>query len=115
VYSLGANAGYAHTFVFKKHFFLTLSLVGGLGLGYTRLEVPDAADPVRWGWHVNNTARIALGYNSARYFAGLSVVNLGMRSQTPVGRTAISYDTGNIRLNFCRRFTVKPPGFLRRR
>jgi hypothetical protein len=115
VYSLGANAGYAHTFVYKSHFFLTLSLVGGLGLGYTRLEVPGAADPVRWGWHVNNTARIAVGYNSARYFVGLSVVNLAMRSQTPVGRSTLSYDTGNIRLNFCRRFTVKPPGFMRRR
>jgi hypothetical protein len=114
VYSLGANAGYAHTFVYKSHFFLTLSLVGGLALGYTRLQVPGAADPVRWGWHVNHTARIALGYNSARYFVGLSLVNLALRSQTPVGRTTISYDTGNIRLNFCRRFTVKPPRFLRR-
>jgi hypothetical protein len=56
-----------------------------------------------------------VGYNSARYFVGLSVVNLAMRSQTPVGRSTLSYDTGNIRLNFCRRFTVKPPGFMRRR
>ncbi len=114
VYSLGANAGYAHTFVYKAHFFLTVSLVGGVGLGTTRLEVPGAKDQAKWGLHLNNTARIALGYNSSRYFVGLSVVNLTMRSQTPVGRTSVSFDTGNVRLNFCRRFAVKPPKFLQR-
>jgi hypothetical protein len=115
VYSLGANAGYAHTFVYKAHFFLTLSLVGGVSLGSTRLLIPGAADPVKLGVHVNNTARVALGYNSARYFVGLSLVNLSMRSPTPERRTAISFDTGNVRLNFCRRFTVKPPRFMRKR
>lgn len=114
VYSLGVNAGYAHTFVYKSHFFLTLSLLGGVGFGSTRLEVRGAADPVKWGFQFNNTARLALGYNSARYFVGFSVVNLAVRSQTPVGRTSISFDTGNVRLNFCRRFAVKPPGFMRK-
>jgi hypothetical protein len=114
VYSLGINAGYAHTFVYKSHFFLTLSLLGGVGFGSTRLEVRAADDPIKWGFQFNNTARLALGYNSARYFVGLSVVNLAVRSQTPVGRTSISFDTGNVRLNFCRRFSVKPPGFMRK-
>jgi len=114
VYSVGANAGYAHTFVYRSHFFLTLSLLGGVGLGFTQLEVPAGEDLHKWGWHFNNTARIALGYNSARYFVGFSVVNLAMRSPSPVGRTSISFDTGNLRFNFCRRFTVKPPGFLRK-
>ena len=114
VYSLGANAGYAHTFVYRSHLFLTLSLLGGVGLGFTRLQVPEAAELTRWGWHLNSTARIALGYNSARYFLGFSVVNLALRSPAPVGRSSVSFDTGNLRLNFCRRFTVKPPGFMRK-
>ncbi len=114
VYSLGINTGYAHTFVYKSHFFLTLSLLGGVGFGSTRLEVRGAADPAKWSFQFNHTARLALGYNSARYFVGLSVVNLAVRSQTPVGRTSISFDTGNVRLNFCRRFAVKPPKFMRK-
>jgi hypothetical protein len=109
VYSFGANAGYAYTFVYKSNFFLSLALVGGVGLGSSRLMEPGAEDLVKTTLHFNTTARAAIGYNSPRYYAGFSVVNLALRSQTPVGRSAISFDTGNFRLNFCRRFKVKPP------
>jgi hypothetical protein len=109
VFSIGANAGYAHTFVYKSNFFLTVSLVGGVGAGTNRLVEPGAEDLLKTALHFSTTARAAIGYNSPRYYAGFSVVNLALRSQTPVGRSAVSFDTGNFRLNFCRRFKVKPP------
>jgi hypothetical protein len=113
-YSLGANTGYAHTFVYKTNYFLTLSLVAGIGVGATSLVPESGEDLIKSALRLSTTARLAVGYNSRRYYAGISVVNLSLRSQMPVRRSSTNFDTGNIRVNFCRRFSLEPPGVLRR-
>ena len=37
IFCLAANAGYAQTFVYKKHFFVTAALLGGVGINYTNI------------------------------------------------------------------------------
>jgi len=105
----GPIAGYAHTFVVKQHFFLTLMLVGGLSGGgsWAYTSTKDEAD--RSGFTVagNLTGRIALGYNSKRFFVGVSYLGILIRNQSPVPETWLGYNTGMFRFNVVYRFRLK--------
>jgi hypothetical protein len=107
ILSAAANAGYAHTFVFKKHWFTTLSLSGSLGVNYTVMNRTAAADLRKAGIQFNNNLRVSLGYNSSRYFAGIHYVYLTNRSQSPVPDTYQTMGAGNFRISLARRFTLK--------
>lgn len=108
IYNTALSVGYAHTFVMKKHFFVTLSALGGAGVNYTRLR--DAIANVnkdKLGSQVNMTARLAFGYNSREYYAGIQYVELFGRSSTPVPGTYQQFSIGNIRLTLAKRFKLK--------
>jgi hypothetical protein len=107
VLSAAANAGYAHTFVYKKHWFATLSLSGSLGLNYTVMNRERENDLRKVGVQLNNNIRVSIGYNSSRYFAGIHYVDLNARSQSPVPDTYQTMGAGNFRISFARRFTLK--------
>lgn len=107
IFSVAANAGYAYTFVYKQHFFLTLSLAGSLGGNYTRLFRDDENDLRKFGIQLNNTVRASIGYNSSKYFAGIHYVNLTTRSQSPIEHTFQSIGAGNFRVSVVRRFGLK--------
>lgn len=107
IFSAAANAGYAHTFVYKKHWFATVSLTGSLGLNYTTLNRLRKNDLRKIGLQLNNNIRFSIGYNSARYFAGIHYVDLTTRSQSPVPDTYQTMGAGNFRISFARRFTLK--------
>lgn len=105
----GPVAGYAHTFVVKQHFFLTMMLVGGLSGGgsWAYTEEKDEAD--RSGFTVagNLTGRVALGYNSRRVYVGVSYLGILIRNQSPVPQTWLGYNTGMFRFNIVYRFKLK--------
>ena len=107
--NFGASAGYAQTFVVKKHFFLTLSLLGGLSGGGSWVYTSETGEPDRSGFTVaaNLSGRGAIGYNSRRFYAGLSYLGVIIRNQSPVPQTWIGYDTGLFRLNVVYRFRLK--------
>lgn len=107
IFSAAANAGYAYTFVYKQHFFLTLSLSGSLGGNYTRLFRDDANDLRKFGVQLNNTVRASFGYNSSKYFAGIHYVNLTTRSQSPIENSWQTIGAGNFRISLARRFGLK--------
>ncbi len=107
--SLAANVGYAHTFVYKKHFFLSLSLTTGLGAARTALFLEDGTIKRNVGLQFSNTIRAALGYNSSRYFAGVHYVGMTARSQMPVPNTYQAFGAGNIRVSLVKRFALKKP------
>jgi hypothetical protein len=108
IVSLAASAGYAYTFVFKRHFFLTLSLTGSLGANYTSLSlVPTGGKIGKFGLELNNTERISLGYNSNRYFAGIHYMNFTTRSNSPVSDTYQRIGAGDFRISVARRFKLK--------
>jgi hypothetical protein len=110
IYCGTVNAGYAHTFVVKKHFFLMLSAHGGIGLNYTVLENLALSEREQ-GLHgqLNTTWRIAAGYNSETYFAGVHYVTLLMSSTAPITGTAQEFAAGNLRVSLARRFKLHKP------
>lgn len=101
----GPMAGYAHTFVLKERFYLSLS--GCLGLGAVRstaLLVDGEDDELRGDWspNVRTQGRLALGYNSLRSGIGLSYTN--EQSQTALSSDAIyGWDVGNFRIFYALR------------
>ncbi len=105
----GPIAGYAHTFVVKKHFFLTMMLVGGLSGGGSWVYTSEEDEGDRSGFTVagNLTGRVAIGYNSERVFVGVSYLGILIRNQSPVPQTWLGYNTGMFRFNVVYRFRLK--------
>lgn len=111
IVGLAGNVGYAHTFVYKKHFFLTLSISGGLGVNHSKLWLDDGSIQREVGWQFNKTVRASVGYNSSRYFAGIHYVDMSASSEMPIPRTYQTFGTGNFRVSLVRRFALKKPLF----
>lgn len=102
-------AGYAHTFVVKQHFFLTMSLMGGLGGGGSWAYTSEEAEVDRSGFTLagNLTGRVAAGYNSRRVYVGVSYLGILIRNQSPVPQTWLGYNTSMFRFNLVYRFRLK--------
>jgi len=86
IFSLGVDAGYAHTFVFREHWFATLALMAGAGGNNTSFTNDSNSVSSDFQLHLNGTIRLATGYNSEKWFAGLYYVNfLNRNYATPDG------------------------------
>ncbi|RFS24920.1 DUF4421 domain-containing protein [Chitinophaga silvatica] len=107
--SLAANVGYAHTFVVRQHFFLSLSLTAGLGGNANTFFLEDGSIKHNVGLQFSNTVRASVGYNSHRYFAGIHYVGMAIRSGMAVPHTYQTFGTGNFRVSLVKRFTLKQP------
>ena len=109
LFELGGMVGYAHTFVFKQHVFTSLSVSLGPGMvhGRSRIAGDDGAvDDRFWSVGLHSQARVALGYNSALTYVGLSYVN--EQSRTPLAPQAIyGWNVGNFRLFVTYRFHAR--------
>lgn len=106
---LGPSAGYAYTLVIKEHVFFTGSVVLGGGISLQRAvssassgeeELKTSAGA---GWH--GQFRAGAGYNSARYYFGISFnqENIGYLLED---RNSFYWSVGSIRLNFVKRFDM---------
>ena len=73
VISLAVNLGYMHTFVWKKHFFITLGLIPGINfnLGDSRADQREA---INWNISYKIKSMNSLGYNGKRFFTGFHIV-----------------------------------------
>lgn len=108
ILSVAVNGGYAYTYVYKKHFFGTVSVVGAIGINRSKLTYPDERpDDHKTGLELNNTVRLSIGYNSNRYFAGIHYVNMLTSSTAPVTDGTQKFGAGNFRVSIVRRFTLK--------
>ncbi|MGB3526250.1 MAG: DUF4421 domain-containing protein [Flavobacteriales bacterium] len=109
---LGPSAGYAYTLVIQEHIFLTGSVVLGAGISIQRAVVATEADQeiqktnAGAGWH--GQFRAGAGYNSARYYAGVSFnqENIGYLLDD---RSSFYWSVGNIRINIVKRFNAHIP------
>ena len=110
-FSFGPTAGYAYNYVLKEHFFILGILSGSLNMAFTQLHLVENEDRVKSGTVLGLRAEVLLsaGYNSDRWYFGLSYVNLYLWTQAPIDERAISYDTGMLRINLVRRFAAKKP------
>ena len=107
---LGPMGGYAHTFVYQRHWFLTLSGALGVGPSVQRIRISDTdVKDIRVdfgpGWHAQ--FRGGIGYNSRYYYAGMffnqeNVAYL-LRSQDRYG-----WEVGNFRVMVAMRLKDRP-------
>jgi len=109
--SIGVDGGYAHTFVFgNEHWFTTVAFMGGIGVNNTSISSESTQhSESSFGLNLNTTIRIATGYNSERWFAGVYYVNFINRNFGSIGSTRIWQQTENglYRLVVARRIDVK--------
>lgn len=114
-FSFGPLAGYAHTFVIKRHFFITGSINGSANVGFTQLLLVDNEDKMKSGLVLGFRSEIffSAGYNSESWYFGFSFMNLSISTQAPVKERSISYDTGMYRFNLVKRIkNLKPVRLL---
>ena len=110
-YKTGPNVGCAYTLVYKKHFFVTGSVAGSLGVGNNTI-VSDEGRSQNFGVSSSLFLRAFAGYNSEKW--AISVIYTSNNVGVNPGdlSTRISLNTSNIRLNLVYRFP--PPKRVKR-
>lgn len=111
IFSIGPVIGYAYTLVVKRHFFLTGSLNGLGNTGFTQFKLVEEKHKIKSGIILGYRIEmlVSAGYNSARWYAGFSYVNMTQSSQAPLPERTVSYNTGMFRVNLVRRFATNKP------
>ncbi|HEY0272389.1 MAG TPA: DUF4421 domain-containing protein [Chitinophaga sp.] len=106
-FQLTVNAGYGYTAVLADHFFITgmLTLGAGFNTNSTRLIAGDRDKGFGFAW--NDMLRVAVGYNSSRYFAMVHWENFDLHNSIATRDAYEGFGTGNLRVSVGRRFTVK--------
>ena len=107
---LGPMGGYAHTFVYRKHWFLTLSGAFGAGPSVQRIELPGPeGGSTQWevgpGYHIQT--RAGIGYNSRYRYAGI------LFNQERIGylfreQDRFTWNVGNFRIMLVQRLKDRP-------
>ena len=111
IVNMGINGGYAHTFVWKEKLYLSLSTTIGLSGGNNQVHntINSTTCCSNFTVGMTSSSRVSLGYNSHHYYVGLSWIHFTMRNRVGDQGNWFAYTTGNIRLNFVRRFNLKRP------
>ena len=109
IFNVGLNGGYAYTFVVKQRIYLSASFIVGLAGGKSWFHsTPTSETPLTGiSLGLNNTSRISLGYNRNDFYIGLSYIRFSMSNLADPDNGWIAYSTGNLRLNFVKRFRLK--------
>lgn len=110
--ALGVDVGYTKTFVFRKHYFTSLSVRPGVSLLLQQtnsvLNGPDSQ--LKLGWE--GIASFTLGYSTDKYYGGI------YGSTTWVNRAfsqeLINTHSDYIRLVFGKRIRYRPKGFVKK-
>jgi hypothetical protein len=107
---LGPMGGYAHTFVHRKHWFLTLSAAVGAGLGFQRVDrsgvdLHETRSHIGPGWHTQ--FRAGSGYNSRYYYAGV-LFNQERVAYLTEGQERYGWTVGNFRVMVAMRLKERP-------
>jgi len=109
LYNVGFDGGYAYTFVWNEHLYVSLASTLGLSLGYNIIHNTEESftccDGFAFG--LTNTTQISVGYNNNKYYVGLSFVRFSMSQLMGSNGDWITYSTGSIRFNVVKRFRLK--------
>jgi len=101
-------AGYAYTLVIRKVFFITDALSGGAGINRSSLSDTYGNETIsRYGAQFNVTEKFAAGYNSDKYFAGITYIRLVTEDHSVYPHTWQQVNTGNFRVTIAKRFRLK--------
>ena len=107
--NVGLNGGYAYTFVWAEKLYLSLWTMFGVSGAYHRIHYTPDSYTLSKGFSLGltNNTKISLGFNSRRYYVGLSYNRFAMSAMTGSYRNWISYNTGHVRINFVKRIHLK--------
>ena len=105
-FDFGPKGGYAHTFVFARYMFLTLSLNVRLGIGPTRYKFNDGTDHAEWLVNPSADFRFGFGYNSPEWYLGLTAVSSTFQNAVKEAENRVIFGVGNVRLNYVKRFLM---------
>jgi len=105
---IGLNAGYAYTGVIKKWFYITGMLGGGAGINRAELgDTYTGQTMEKVGPELTITGKLALGYNSDKYFAGVTYTRLITENNGVAPDTWQEVNSGNFRFTVAERFRLK--------
>ena len=104
---IGLNGGYAYTLVVKKYFFLTEAITAGAGINNVSLSSPSNPDVQKTGAEVSFTVKLAAGYNSDNYFAGVTYIRLITDDNSLKSDTWQEVNTGNFRFTVAKRIRLR--------
>lgn len=109
ILNMGLNGGYAYTFVWNEKLYLSLWTMFGLSGAYQRIHYTPASFTLSKGISVGltNNTKISLGFNSKKYYVGLSYNRFSMTTLASSYGDWFSYNTGHIRINFVKRILLK--------
>ncbi len=107
--NVGVNGGYAYTFVMKQRIYLSASIILGVAAGKSWFHNTPTSETQFTGISLglNNTSRIALGYNRNNFYIGLSYIRFSMSNLTDIDNGWIAYSTGNLKLSIVKRIRLK--------
>lgn len=103
--TVGISAGYSYTFVFFKYFYVNLSFLPGLYYHWYNYEtdvdnIKSSAINVLW------TGRSAIGYNSDKFYTGISGVLGFIAAPLAIGHSNYNLDMNQFRFWVGTRFNL---------
>ena len=104
-YSIGLSPGYIYTFVFLKNFYVTAAVFPGVAAQFTSFsnELDVYYD---FGFSFQLSLRLALGYNSDKWFLGGSVQSGFNEVPDKLNNALFSYDVAQFRVWGGARFDI---------
>jgi hypothetical protein len=109
VSSFGLAFGYSHTFVMWKKIYFSITLVPGIAVqrfDVTYKDVINNRQGARGAFRM--LSRIALVYNSEKWYTGLTFQDDGFSNSTGKdSNNTLSYDVGVLRFFYGRRFDIQ--------
>jgi hypothetical protein len=106
-YTMNLTSGYAYTFVIHNHYFIMFGINGSIGFGEHFISPVEGKRLVRFQPNYTLNEKFGVGYHLDRLFVGMSLANFQYFTPTPVPKTIINWNTGNLRFNVAYRFKIK--------
>jgi hypothetical protein len=104
-YSLGLSPGYVYTFVFLKNMYITAAAFPGVAAQFASYSNELAAHS-NFEFSFQLSARLALGYNSGKWFLGGSVQMGFNEIPDKLNNALFSYDVAQFRFWGGTRFDI---------
>lgn len=100
--SVAINFGYMYTFVWQKYFYVTLSIVPGLGINYGDFGT-TIHQPYKTHLYLGYLSMNSVGYNSDKLFGGIKFISNTFRTNIAKKQKVLT-GSGNFKLFFGYRF-----------
>ncbi|MFA6403109.1 MAG: DUF4421 family protein [Salinivirgaceae bacterium] len=106
LFKVGAEGGYAFTYVLKEHFFFNFSVLAGISYGKTKLTplIDEEISAMELNFTLLNSA--GFGYNSKLFFVGFNYTNLFSKTPSPIQDMNLGYSSGKFQLVAAYRFKI---------